>query len=279
MAAPEEALTDDQVGFFLEQGYLKLGKVIPDSVLDSLGERITALMMREAHDVPYEKMMFSVCPSQTGSWDDPASRQTYGHKGPTLNYRKICDLERDQVFRSFAQQPLFRDITRRLIGERVGLVRTMYFAKPAETSGVRIDWHQVCRLCLILAINHRAHARLAEPQDKPPDPAPRAVTIWTALDDTTPENGALQIAPRSHKHGPLNFGSTMSFEPTLTPEQEAELTADKKMLTMKRGEVVLLDNLMLHRSDPNTTGKVRRGLSMCVRHLASLASTTTERSH
>ena len=89
------------------------------------------------------------------------------------------------------------------------------------------------------------------------------MTIWTAIDDTTPENGALQIAPGSHKHGPIEFGSTMSFEPTLTPEQEAELTSGKIMLPMKRGEAVLLDNLMLHRSDPNTTGKVRRGLSMC----------------
>ena len=75
--ASVETLTDAQVGFFLEQGYLKLGKVIPDSVLQRLGERITALMMGDVADAPYEKMMFSVCPSQTGSWDDPASRQTY----------------------------------------------------------------------------------------------------------------------------------------------------------------------------------------------------------
>ena len=61
------------------------------------------------------------------------------------------------------------------------------------------------------------------------------MTIWTAIDDTTPENGALQIAPGSHKHGPLEFGSTMSFEPTLTPEREAELTGRKIMLPMKRG--------------------------------------------
>ena len=103
---------------------------------------------------------------------------------------------------------------------------------------------------------------LSETQDKPPDPTPRAVTIWTAIDDTTPKNGALQIVPGSHRHGPLNFGSTMSFEPTLSPEQEARLTADKIMLPMKRGEVVLLNNLVLHRSDPNTTDMVRRGLSM-----------------
>ena len=170
-AAPE-ALTDEQVDFFLDQGYLKLGKVIPDSVLEQLGERIESMMLGDA-DVPYDKMMFSVCPSQTGSWDDPASRQTYGHKGASLNYRKICDLERDEVYRGFAQQPLFRDITRRLIGEKVGLVRNMYFAKPAETNGVRIDWHQVSSAsCLCAAVGSPS----LSPQGQAacdPDPARR----------------------------------------------------------------------------------------------------------
>ena len=31
---------------------------------------------------------------------------------------------------------------------------------------------------------------------------------------------------------------------------------------MAQGECVLLSNLMLHRSDPNTSGKPRRGLSL-----------------
>jgi hypothetical protein len=54
----------------------------------------------------------------------------------------------------------------------------------------------------------------------------------------------------------------MSFEPTLSPEQEAELTSNKIFLPMEAGEAILIDNLMLHRSDPNTTGKIRRGFSI-----------------
>ena len=88
--ASVEALTDEQVGFFLEQGYLKLGKVIPDSVLERLGERVTALMMGDVADAPYEKMMFSVCPSQTGSWDAPASRQTYLLRPVTIASPSVC---------------------------------------------------------------------------------------------------------------------------------------------------------------------------------------------
>eukprot|EP01051_Picozoa_sp_SAG22_P003895 SAG22_NODE_198_length_15480_cov_24.005526_3_plen_98_part_00 len=89
-----------------------------------------------------------------------------------------------------------------------------------------------------------------------------AVTAWTALDKTTPENGALQVAPRTHKLGKIDFGSTTSNEPTLSPKRELELTRDKIILPMEAGECVLLNNMMLHRSDPNTSGKPRRGFSV-----------------
>jgi ectoine hydroxylase-related dioxygenase (phytanoyl-CoA dioxygenase family) len=90
----------------------------------------------------------------------------------------------------------------------------------------------------------------------------RAVTVWTALDKTTRENGCLQISPGTHKLGKIAFGSTTSNDPTLSPEHEAELTAGKIYLPMEKGETVLLDNLMLHRSDANKTGEPRRGFSV-----------------
>lgn len=90
----------------------------------------------------------------------------------------------------------------------------------------------------------------------------RAVTVWTALDKTTLENGCLQISPGTHKLGKIEFGSTTSNDPTLPPEREAELTAGKIYLPMEKGETVLLDNMMLHRSDANKSGMPRRGFSV-----------------
>ena len=89
-----------------------------------------------------------------------------------------------------------------------------------------------------------------------------AVTVWTALDKTTLDNGCIQICPGTHKLGKIEFGSTTSDDPTLSPEREAELTAGKIYLPLEKGETVLLDNLMLHRSDANTSGQPRRGFSV-----------------
>ena len=86
--------------------------------------------------------------------------------------------------------------------------------------------------------------------------------MWTALDKTTLENGCLQISPGTHKLGKIEFGSTTSNDPTLPPEREDELTAGKIYLPMEKGETVLLNNLMLHRSDANKSGKPRRGFSV-----------------
>jgi hypothetical protein len=131
-------ISDEELAHFREHGYVVLGRCAPVDRIDALGERIDELMMGAGADYP--RMMMSVCPSETGSWDHPATRQTEGFKYPTLGYRKIQGLEEDELFRSWVRHPLWRDVTRHIIGEDVGINRAMYFAKPAASSGVRIDW-------------------------------------------------------------------------------------------------------------------------------------------
>ena len=157
-------LSDAEVDQFLDQGFLLLGRVAEPSVIDALGVRMNEIMLGKGERYP--DMMMSVCPSETGSWDHPATQQTAGFKYATLGYRKIQDLEQDPLFLGYLQSPLFRDITAKLIGEQVGLVRAMYFAKPAASQGKRIDWHQ----------------------DASVGRGVGSVTVWTALDETTPEN-------------------------------------------------------------------------------------------
>ena len=143
LKAPEyhaPTVSDEELEQFRELGYLPLGRVAPPEVIDGLGERIDQIMMGE---ITIEDMMMSVCPSFSGGWDHEWTKQTKGFKTPCLAYRKICDLEQDDRYLAYLQLPLFRDIARKLIGDRVNLVRAMYFAKPAESGGVRIDWHQV----------------------------------------------------------------------------------------------------------------------------------------
>jgi ectoine hydroxylase-related dioxygenase (phytanoyl-CoA dioxygenase family) len=99
--------------------------------------------------------------------------------------------------------PLFRDITTRIIGaEEVSIFRSMFFNKPAADPGVSeggvvINWHQDGNPAT--AAGSAYHGETGQRiSGWGLDIDPR-VTIWTALDECTVANGALQIVQGSHR--------------------------------------------------------------------------------
>ncbi|SVB99905.1 uncharacterized protein METZ01_LOCUS252759, partial [marine metagenome] len=99
------------------------------------------------------------------------------------------------------------------------------------------------------------------------------ITVWTALDPATQDNGCVQIVPGSHKEL-LNPEHGSGF---LTDEMAAEIVArsDTEYLEMGAGEVVLLHNWMLHSSDVNRTQQSRRAFSVCYMDAATVADNDT----
>ena len=86
------------------------------------------------------------------------------------------------------------------------------------------------------------------------------VTIWTALDPATRENGCVKVIPGSHKRL-LNPDHPSGF---LTEELAAEHCQSNIMhLELAPGEVVLLHNWLLHASDRNQSDGSRRAFSVC----------------
>ena len=166
-------LSDAELAAYHEHGYVRLGKVAPDEEIEALCRRIDDIMLGK---IRYDNMLMQLCPS---AGKPELSTQTKVFKGSTLKYRKVQDLEQDPLFLPYIQHPLFRDITRKIIGEEVSAFRTMFFNKPAG-QGVPINWHQDGAGGWKLSI-------------------PPKVTIWTALDATSVANGCLQIIPGSHK--------------------------------------------------------------------------------
>ena len=228
-----ETLTDEELQTFHEQGYVRLGKVVPDAEIEALCQRIDNIMLGH---IRYDNMLMQLCPS---AGKPELSKQTKEFKGSSLKYRKIQDLEQDVLFRTYIQHPLFRDITWKLIGEEISIFRSMFFNKPAG-QGVEITWHQDGAGGWNLGI-------------------PPQVTIWTALDATSIANACLQIIPGSHKSKISQRGDSLS------PGERAIHAPDEKRiyLEMEMGEVVLLHNWALHRSEVNTTNHPRRAFSVC----------------
>ena len=217
---------------FMEDGYVRLGQLLPDDKLAALQQRIDDIMLGV---VPYENMRFQL-DSTTGVYRE-APRESVGHKGSTLAYRKIMDLEQDPLFLSYMQHPLLRDITRRYIGEDISIYRAMFMNKPAD-QGTVLPWHQDVGVGWGL--------------DRNP-----ITTVWMALDDATEASGCMQIVPGSHKLGVVNEGHFPSEEDV----QKRQFNEKAIHLEAKLGEVVLINNLMLHRSGVNRTSKPRRAFS------------------
>jgi hypothetical protein len=232
-------ITDPQWAQYERDGFLKLGKLLSDSELKALQQRIDDIMLGKAK-VNYDRMLMQL-DSASGKYED-AGAQTKGFKGATLDYRKIQELEFDPLFLSYMQRPIFRELCVRTYGPHtpIAAFRSMFMNKPAH-KGTFLPWHQDRWTYL----------------DRDP-----LITLWTALDPATIGNGCVQIIPGSHKAGLINPSHGSGF---LTPEQSKQWCPQEKAiyLELKAGEVALLHNYMLHASDVNKTDIPRRAFSVC----------------
>jgi hypothetical protein len=241
-----EQITDEQWQHFETHGYVHLGRADAEEIA-VLQQRIDEIMMGTA-DIDYERVMMQL--DRADGPDSKPGPQSFGHKQATLAYRKIQELELDPLFLAYLQKPLYRHICERMYGARADIasLRAMFMNKPSGL-GSPLIWHQDRWTNL----------------DRDP-----LITIWTALDPTTKENGCVQIAPGSHKEL-VNPEHGSGF---LTEEMVTEMAkrADTVYLEMAAGEVVLLHNWMLHTSDVNRTQQSRRAFSVCYMDAATVAS-------
>lgn len=230
-------LTEAQWKEYEKNGYLRLGKWLDDTELKILQQEIDAIMLGKAR-MDYGKILMQL-DSKTGNYED-AGEQSKGFKGATLHYRKIQDLEFSRPFLEWMQHPGFREICARHYGAEtpVTCFRAMFMNKPAG-AGTLLPWHQ----------------DRWESLDRDP-----LVTIWTALDPATVENGCVEVIPGSH-HRLINPDHPSGF---LNAEQVAAHCSGKsEFLELKPGETVLLHNWLLHRSDKNHSNQSRRAFSVC----------------
>lgn len=231
-------ITPAQWAEYETNGYLKLGKLLDDSGVEVLRQRIDDIMLGRA-EIDYDRIMMQL-DSSSGAYGD-AGPQSLGHKGATLDYRKIEWLEFDPLFLAYVQRPEFRDICARVYGpnKTIRCFRAMFMNKPAN-KGTLLPWHQ----------DRWVHL------DRDP-----LLTVWTALDPATVANGCVQVIPGSHKLGVINPDHPSGF---LTDEQIAAHCSNERAvyLELAAGEVALLHNWLLHRSDKNHSNISRRAFSV-----------------
>ena len=231
-------ITATQWATFERQGYLKLGTVMAPGELDELQQRIDDIMLGRA-DIDYGQIMMQLDRDpERGNNPGPQSK---GHKGTTLCYRKIQNLELDPLFLYFMRKQIFEHICDRIYGPEtpVACYRAMFMNKPSG-EGTPLVWHQ------------------DRWTDLDQDPI---VTLWTALDSSVEANGCVKIIPGSH-HQLINPSHGAGF---LTNEQAEAVLGQYEPINMEveSGETVLMHNWLLHSSGKNKTDTPRRAFSIC----------------
>jgi phytanoyl-CoA hydroxylase len=225
-------------------GWARLGVCASPSTIAILRARVDAIMDGQ---LTCNRLFFQH-DSPSGDYRDLTFGA--GWVGPSRAYRKVEGLEHDPVIRSWIENPLFARLARAALGPDVTLYRAVLWNKCPSVDhgagGTDLPWHQD---------GGRFWGLSAQP----------TLTIWTALDDVPVDSGCLELVPGSHRGGLATpEGGTIAESVIATHGSSREL------VPAVAGEVVLLHNLVWHRSGRNRTAAPRRALS-----LALLPASTT----
>ena len=218
---------------FLENGYARVGQVLNEEGQAALRARAREIMLGE---VRYEGMFFQL-DTTSGSYDDLVFGK--GYEGPSENYRKIEKMERDPLYREWLENPLFETIARSFIEDEIVLYRAVLFSKKNQ-GGTYLPWHQD---------GGKFWGLSRDPY----------LQIWTAIDDVPTESGCVEVFPKSHTKlvTPLGGVVPKNFLEAHVPEKHAVA------LPARAGEVLLIHNLLWHRSHANQTNEMRRAFTVC----------------
>jgi ectoine hydroxylase-related dioxygenase (phytanoyl-CoA dioxygenase family) len=135
---------------------------------------------------------------------------------------------------------------RQLIGEAVVVVEPVYLMAKHPGSGFAVPAHQ----------DGITEALWLDPG--------RAVAVWLAVTDATPDNGCLEVVPGSHHQGyrEVERGPDMGNG---SPLQLADPPGDEEFrpVPLQAGQGVAMDLRLVHRSRPNRTTSPRIGVNIC----------------
>ncbi|WP_161888479.1 phytanoyl-CoA dioxygenase family protein [Pontibacter russatus] len=224
-------LSEEQVSFFHENGYLPNIKMLEEWQVDTLTEELAALADpgHPGHHLFYE--------FHSNESSDPDA----------VLFHALGAWRVGAGFHDVLWNPAFVMAASQLLGNRpVRFWHDQLFCKPALHGGV-VAWHQ----------DYSYWTRTTPMQH---------LTCWTGLDDATTENGCLYYVPKSHRWGLLDkpelAGDMEGVLDYLTEEQKAAFKPVP--VEMKKGYAAFHHPLMVHGSYKNKSEHSRRAFVLNV---------------
>lgn len=225
-------LSEDQVAFFKEKGYLAGVKMLDAVQVDLLRDQLLVIMDPDHpnHDLLYEFH------SNESEDPDRILFHSLGHWRMTPGFHDIL------------WNPAFVMAAYQLLGEKaVRFWHDQLFLKPARHGGV-VAWHQ----------DYSYWTRSVPMQH---------LTAWVGLDDAYIENGCLQYIPGSHNWGylekPSLTGEMKGLAAFLNDEQLKALE-NPVPIEMEKGHATFHHPLLVHGSFENNSDRPRRAFVLNV---------------
>jgi ectoine hydroxylase-related dioxygenase (phytanoyl-CoA dioxygenase family) len=217
-------LSDDQVAFFEEYGYLKGLRILTDAQVTALREQLNYLMSPECAGNPL--------------WYEHHSNESANPD--TILFHALGAWRIALGFHDLLWNPAFTVKAAQLLGGNVRFWHDQLFCKPAHHGGV-VAWHQ-----------DYSYWTRTKPMAH--------LTCHIALDDATPENGCMYYVPGSHQWNLLPItglaGDMNAVQNVLTEEQREQFRPIA--VDLKAGECAFHHPLMMHGSMANKSNRSRR---------------------
>lgn len=223
-------LSDEQVAFFHENGYLKGVRLLDDAQIEQLRTELNDLFRPDCdgHELFYEY--------HSNESADPSR----------VLFHALGAWRIKPAFHDILWHPAFTTAASQLLAGPVRFWHDQLFCKPARDGGV-VAWHQ-----------DYSYWTRTQPMAH--------LTCWIGLDDSTVDNGCLQYVPRSHRWNLLPItglaGNMDAIRKVLSPEQMADF--QPVPIELQRGECAFHHPLLIHGSKENRTERPRRAVVLNV---------------
>jgi ectoine hydroxylase-related dioxygenase (phytanoyl-CoA dioxygenase family) len=218
-------LSDKQVAFFHEQGYLTGVRILTD---EQIGKLRTEL-----------GQFFDPQHSGRELWYEYHTNES--SKPDTILFHALGAWRIRPNFHDILWHPAFTVAASQLLDGAVRFWHDQLFCKPARHGGV-VAWHQ-----------DYSYWTRTKPMAH--------LTCWVGLDDSTRDNGCVHYVPRSHRWDLLPItglaGDMNAIREVLTPEQWEQFT-HPVAIELKAGECSFHHPLLIHGSFENRTDRPRR---------------------
>lgn len=147
------------------------------------------------------------------------------------------------------------DIAEQFVGTNIALFASHYIAKRPY-DGQTVLWHQDGSYWPL------------EPME--------VVTLWVAMDDSTPENGCMRVIPSTQTVELQELHERTDVDNVLLSEMDTSLVDESKALdvVLDAGDVSIHHPNLIHGSNANTSPKWRRGLT--IRYIPTSTRIITE---